>query len=44
MTTGRINQVAFINQDKTTSYSRKHKESGNRHRLDRNLLSGDKRA
>ncbi|WZZ15049.1 hypothetical protein YC2023_108138 [Brassica napus] len=28
MTTGRINRVAFINQDKTTSYSRKHMESG----------------
>ncbi|WZZ15261.1 LOW QUALITY PROTEIN: hypothetical protein YC2023_108350 [Brassica napus] len=42
MTTGRINQVAFINQGKTTSYSRKHMESGNRRRLDRHLLSGDK--
>ncbi|WZY99788.1 hypothetical protein YC2023_072117 [Brassica napus] len=35
MTTGRINQVAFINLGKTTSYSRKHMESGNRRRLDR---------
>ncbi|WZZ03286.1 hypothetical protein YC2023_089207 [Brassica napus] len=44
MTTGRINQVAFINQGKTTSYSRKHMESGNRRRLDRHLLSGAKLA
>ncbi|WZY93910.1 hypothetical protein YC2023_066239 [Brassica napus] len=44
MTTGRINQVAFIYQGKTTSYSRKHMESGNRRRLERHLLSGDKHA
>jgi len=44
MTTGRINQVAFINHGKPWSCSRKHMERGNRRRLDRHLLSGDKRA
>ncbi|WZY93803.1 hypothetical protein YC2023_066132 [Brassica napus] len=42
MTTGRINQVAFINQGKTTSYSRKHMESGNRRRLGRHILCNQK--